>query len=129
MSYSVAQEGGIIPMEAGVDLVKGQLVKMSGTTVVVCTASDEPIGAVTEDFLAGSEASIAMAGAVDGFVWLIADGVIALGARIKPAAAGRVASAGAAGSETGLLVARCAEAGTAQGELIKCALLTPVTES
>lgn len=124
MSYSCVRTGGIIPIEAGVALSQGQLVKLSGDTVVVCTASDEPFGVVTEEFAAGEIASVAIAGAVDGTVWLVADGVIARGAKVKPAAAGRAASA-----TTGLLVGRALEAATAQGELIECALLTPVTVS
>mgnify|MGYP005990954855 CR=1 FL=1 len=122
MSYSCVRKGGIIPIEASVDLSQGQLVKLVADKAAVCTASDEPFGVATEAFLAGEQASIAIAGAVDGTVWLVADGVIARGAKVKPAASGRAASA-----TTGLIVGRALEAATAQGELIECALLTPVT--
>lgn len=122
MSYSCVRKGGIIPIEANAELTQGQLVKLVADKAVVCTASDEPFGSVTESFTIGEQASIAIAGAVDGTVWLVADGVIARGAKVKPAAAGRVASA-----TTGLLVGRALEAATAQGELIECALLNPVT--
>lgn len=127
MSSSVNREGGIIPIEAGVALTQGQLVKISGTTVVVCTASDEPFGAATEKFAAGEIASIAIAGAVNGTVLLEASAAIGLGIKVKPAAAGRVTAGGALGSETGRLVAVALEAATAQGDRIECALLTPTT--
>lgn len=128
MSYSLARKCGIVPIEAGVALSRGQLVKISGETVVVCTAADEPYGAVTEDFAAGDIASVALIGGTGGTVYLLADGPsIVTGNKLKPAAAGRVASGGALGSETGLLVALSTESAGAQGELIECALLTPVT--
>ena len=82
MSYSVNREGGIIPMEAGVALTQGQLVKISGSTVIVCTASDRPFGVATEDAELGATASIAIAGAVNGTILLEATAAIALGAQV-----------------------------------------------
>jgi hypothetical protein len=121
MSHCAFRKGGIIPIEAGVALTQGQLVKLSGSTVVVCTASDRPFGVATEEFAVGDTASIATF-AVNGTVLLEASAAIALGAQVKPAAAGRVTSA-----TTGLLVAYALEAATAAGDRIECALLTPVT--
>ena len=122
MSYSCHRKGGIIPIEAGVALTQGQLVKISGSTVIVCTASDRPFGVATEAAEAGATASIAIAGAVNGTVLLEATAAIALGAQVKPAAAGRVTSA-----TTGLLVATALRAATAAGDRFEAALITPVT--
>jgi len=122
MSYSAHREGGIIPMEAGVALTQGQLVKISGSTVIVCTASDRPFGVATEAAEAGAQASIAISGAINGTVLLEATAAIALGAQVKPAAAGRVTSA-----TTGLLVATALRAATAAGDRFEAALITPVT--
>jgi len=124
MSSSVNREGGIIPIEAGVALTQGQLVKISGSTVIVCTASDFPFGVATEAAAAGELASIAIPGAVNGTVLLEASAALALGANVKTAAAGRVPSA-----TTGKIVAVALEAATAAGDRFEAALLTPVTVS
>ena len=121
MSYSAFREGGIVPIEAGVALTQGQLVKISGSTVIVCTASDFPFGVATEAFAAGEIASIATP-AVNGTVLLEASAAIALGANVKTAAAGRVTSA-----TTGKIVAVALEAATAAGDRFEAALLTPLT--
>lgn len=122
MSSAGARKEGIEAVETDVNLTIGQLVKAAGENVVVCTASDTPVGAATEEATAGGQASIAVPGAINGTVWLIADGAIAKFAYLKPAAAGRVATA-----TTGNLVAQAREAAATQGELIECALLRPVT--
>jgi hypothetical protein len=122
MSHCAFRKGGIIPIEADVALTQGQLVKLSGSNVIVNTAANEPFGVATEAAEAGSIASIAIAGAVNGTVLLEASAAIALGAKVKPAANGQVTSA-----TTGILIARALEAATAAGDRIECALLTPVT--
>ena len=124
MSSSVNRKGGINPIEAGAALTQGQLVKLSGSTVVVNTVDNEPFGVATEAYAIGEIASIAVAGAVNGTVLLEATAAIAIGAKVKPAASGRVTSAA-----TGLLVARALEAATAAGDRFEAALLTPVTVS
>ena len=129
MSYSCHRKGGIIPIEAGVALTQGQLVKLSGSTVIVNTVDNEPFGVATEAAEAGALASIAVAGAVGGTVLMEASGAIAIGVKVKPAASGRVASGGALGSETGLLVAKVLRASTAAGDRIECAFLTAVTQA
>jgi hypothetical protein len=125
MSHSCVRAGGIVPIVATAALTQGQLVKIVGGEVVVATASDTPVGAVTEAVEAGQVASVALIGAVGGTVYLEAhDASITVGETLKPAAAGRVD-----GGATGLIVAMALEASTAQGDLIECALLTPVTKS
>ena len=124
MSHSALRVGGVIPIEAGAALTQGQLVKLSGSTVIVCTASDVPFGVSMEAFEVGATASIGICGAINGFVLLEASAAIALGAKVKPAAAGRVVT-----GTTGLQVAVALEAATAAGDRIECALLTPITIS
>jgi hypothetical protein len=123
MSSSVNREGGIVPKVATVALTQGQLVKVNGAEVTVCTASDRPFGVATEKAEAGEQASIATF-AVNGTVLLEASAAIAFGATVKPAAAGRVTTA-----TTGLLVAYALEAATGAGDRFEAALLTPVTVS
>ena len=121
MSYCANRPGGIIPKVATVALTQGQLVKINGAEVTVCTASDRPYGVATEAAAAGEQASIATF-AVNGAILLEASAAIADGATVKPAASGRVTSA-----TTGLLVAYALEAATAAGDRFEAALLTPVT--
>lgn len=123
MSYSAFREGGIVPKVATVALTQGQLVKVNGTQVTVCTASDRPFGVATEDADAGEQASIATF-SINGTVLLEASASVALGALLKPAAAGRVTSA-----TTGLLVAYALSAAVGAGDRFECGLLTPVTVS
>ncbi len=121
MSSSVNREGGIVPKVSTVALTQGQLVKMVGTEVTICTASDRPYGVATEKIEAGGTASIATF-AVNGTALFEASGAIADGATFKPAAAGRVATA-----TTGLLVGMALEAATGAGDRFEGVLLTPVT--
>ena len=121
MSNKAHREGGIVPKVATVAITQGQLVKVNGAEVTVCTASDRPFGVATEGAAAGEQASIATF-AVNGTVLLEASAAVVFGALLKPAAAGRVTSA-----TTGLLVAYALEAATAPGDRFECALLTPVT--
>jgi hypothetical protein len=123
MSYSVNRSNGIVPKVATVALTQGQLVKINGEEVTVCTASDFPFGVATEKAEAGGQASIATF-AVSGTVLLEATAAVVAGARVKPAAAGRVTSAA-----TGLLMAYAVEAATAAGDRFEAVLLTPVTVS
>lgn len=124
MSHQTARQGGIIPVLAAAALTKGSLVKLDGNKqLVACTAADFPFGSLTEDVAIGEYGSVAIPGAIDGTVFLVAhDNAIVFGETLIPAAAGRVD-----GGATGKVVAIALEASTAQGHLIECALRTPVT--
>lgn len=124
MSHQLARQGGIVPVLAATALPKGSLVKLDGSRkLVACTAADFPFGALTEDVAADEYGAVAIPGAVSGTVFLLAhDNAIVPGDTLVTAASGRVD-----GGATGKVVALALEASTAQGQLIECALRTPVT--
>jgi len=125
MSYTPARAGGIVPFPTDTDLTQGQLVKIASGKAVVCGASDTPIGVVTDDADAGTNASVAVTGAVAGTVYIQASAAgISAGDTLKPGANGVGVKAA-----TGLIVATALEASTGAGHLIECALQTPVTKS
>ena len=116
MSNTLAQQDCIVPLTATAALTQGQLVKITAGEVVVCTASDRPVGVLLDDVEAGASASIAVAGPV---VYMEAhDNAIAIGDTVIPAAAGRVDGA----ATTAKVIGTALEASTAQGHLIKVAM-------
>ena len=120
MSYSTAQDVAIVSREAGAALTQGQLVKLSGSTVVANTGADVPFGVILEGVASGDDASVYVG--MGEIVYLDAfDAAITAGQYLIPAAAGRVDGTTASGTR----VARALEASTAQGHLIKAVMLTP----
>ena len=124
MAYSLAQDVAIVSVEAGVALTQGQLVKLSGGTVVPNTGSDIPFGVITDDVESGEQASVYVG--MGDIVFVEAhDASITQGQYLTAAAAGRVDGAGASGT----FIGRALEASSAQGHLIKAVILTPTIVS
>ena len=116
MSYTLAQQDCIVPVTATVAVTQGQLVKVAGATLSVCTGTTtRPFGVVLEDAEIGATASIAVPGPI---VFLEAHAAIAVGDTLLPAAAGRVVT----GTTTLKVMGMALEAAIAQGDLIKCVL-------
>jgi hypothetical protein len=115
----LANDGPILAFDNGASAIaQGKVVKLSaGKTVVTAANTDVAFGVITEDASADGQAAVAVAGS--GAVVLVeAHGVVALGADLMPAAAGRAATATSGKHVLGVAL----EAATAQGALIKVVL-------
>jgi len=102
---------------AGGDIPRFSLVKVSGANVVVCAAStDFPFGCTQSD--SGSTAKPNIEVEHGGIVKLTASAAIAKGAKIQPAAGGKIATYTAASGV--YIVGHALEAASTDGQVIEC---------
>ncbi len=82
-------EGKQIPLKAGADITKGQVVELTGDETVAPTggASSKVIGVALIDAKAGENVTVI----TEGVVEVIAAGIIAAGDKVQSAAGGKVA--------------------------------------
>jgi hypothetical protein len=121
MAYEMTNTQGKISIPAGADLSAKQyhFVKMSGTTVVACSAvTDVPIGVLQNAPTSGKTAEVA----VFGVTKLVAGGALSVGALLGTTTAGRGVALTPGTDTTKYIVGQVITAAGANGDVITVAM-------
>lgn len=117
---------GIVPFTAEVAITTRFLLVQKGTAadgVVLNVLATRPLGVCLDEPANGSKAAVALLGCTPGTLKLRASGVIAAGAPVYSAAAGKISGTYGA---TAYLVGRAITAALADGDLVEVAHCFPV---
>lgn len=92
--------GAAVTFEASADVIGGRLVEVTGARAVANASADsvKTVGAAAQDTKSGEDVLVLRGGIQN----LVASAAIVAGARVKPAAAGKVVTVGAGEAGIGL---------------------------